>query len=738
MIVLTFASISYLTGAILTGLCSYFLLFRRDKLETTLQLGWIFLFCSILQISFLLGTSLYYQTSFLHRWIALPCVFLICTHLLNYFYLLHPQASPRFSRILIGSGYAFSFGILIFHIVRTLGGNSTYSFSGSVFEIIQHTDEKLIAWILILYLSGILIFGGIRAFQAYRIDLKLLALSIWVPFLLLLGTTIAFHAKEIAFPIERAFALSFWNPILLTALFLTWLVHLRASGEAFTLRTPLLLGILLLLLFVFQGSSWLFLQPGLDSFRDTIKERQKAEDLPKNSYTVTVQDSPGFPAGTFGESDLSLFSETRKDLILSFLWDKPKEISQEYPAYEKAAEDLNKVAKNSKEFEEKLLSLSKELEPYRRKVEHLREKGFKESVILLLNPEGHKKILSIYLQVLSGKVRNSPAEGDSLKILVLDQMREIVPDGEPRFRRIIGTQAEYYYSIIQKSPGKTSAKEIGIPYSDYLKFQTGLLLKPLIAFLLCLILFGIGSYWFLSYLVFLPLDRLYSGLELVTEGDLNRELGAEAWDEIGSIADQFNRMIQAMRNSMDNLLSGTNENPNKSEGAVSSMTRAKNDFSASISELPDRQYSLQELFQQVKATSSPDQLKAILMQLESMPGGSNRSKLILKTALKLKDYRRALHSVETLLEFGKSDPELLFLSSYCHKKIGEYEKAIELAEQTQEISPQHSQNRLHLAELYYLSGNLEKATQLATKIRMEEGPSPTLSKLLNAIEKKSG
>ncbi|WP_039948443.1 tetratricopeptide repeat protein [Leptospira fainei] len=709
MTVLTFASVCYLTGFIVSGLCAFFLLSPKEKLESTVHLGWVFLYFALMQLAFLVGTSFFYPISFLHRWISIPSAILACTHLLAYFYFLNPQSSHKSGRSLLTGGFLLALGSLILHVLRTVPFPPSYDFSGNVFDVIRLGDERILAWILSSYLGAALILGAVRAFQAPRADIKLMAVSLWVPFLLLFGTTLLFHTKEIAIPIDRAMALSFWNPLFLTALFIAWLVHLRASGEAFSVRNPLILGIILLLLFVFQGSSWLFLQPGLDSLRETVSERQKAEDLSPKSYTFTVQEASGFNSGVSGGLDPSLFTETKRDLILSFIWENPQLLMHEFPAYSEAGKNWI----GNPEYSEKLIGLSKDLEKIRKKIKNLPEKELKEEAIAILNPDGRDATLAQYLKVLSGIVKNSPAEGESLRELILDQSRELVPDGEPRFRKIPGTEEKYYYSLIQKSPGKTQAKETGIPYKDYLAFETKLLAKPLLAFLLCLFLFGIGIHAFLSFIIFHPLERLYSGLELATEGDLERELRAEAWDEIGSLADQFNRMIQSIRSAAAN------------ETGISGHHSVFKDS------------SWKETLQRIKLAHSPKELGQILTELESLPSSDpNRSKLILKAALKAKDYQRAYLAAEAIRALGTNDPEVIFLTSYCLKKLGNRKEAIRLAEKVRSENPRHSQNRLHLAELYFLEGRLAEAQDIAVEIQTDEGVSPTLTKLLNAIEKK--
>lgn len=710
MAVLTFASVSYLTGFILTGLCSLFLLLKKEKLESTRHLGWIFLFGALLEFSYLCGTSFFHPLSFLHRWVSLPATFLLFAHLGSYFYLLNPQSSERNGRILLGAGYALALAILVFHIVGTILGNPSYDFAGGTFDVIHRGDERILAYTGIFYLFIILGFGAWRAFQAHRNDVKLMALSLWVPFLLLFGTTILFHFREIAFPIDRAVANSFWNPIFLIALFLAWLVHLRASGESFSLRVPLLIGITLLLLFVFQGSSWLFLQPSLESFRSTVEERQKAEDLPAGSYTLSVQDGGGFGLSVSGGLDPSVFQESKRELILSFLWESPSAISKEFPAYSKLGESLQGTEK----YSENLIQFSKGLEKFRRKIRNLREKNLRENLLEVLVAKEKEEKLFQFLKIVSGSVRNSSLEGEPLRAFVLDQIRELVPEGEPRFRRISGIFPEYYYSIIHLSPGKTQAKEIGIPLKDYLAFETGLLKKPVLAFLLCLLLFGISTNAFISFFLLHPLERLYSGLELATEGDLQRELHPEAWDEIGSLADQFNRMIESVRSG--NTVENWSSSPQKNSGGG----------------------TWRDFLERINSAYSNGELREIIFDLKTNGDSSPQiAKLIVKAGLKAKDYESAYNAAKELHSTGVvSDPEMLFILSYCAKKKGDLDEAIRLSEELRELLPKHQQNRLHLAEMYYHSERFSEAMDLAVEIRKEEGASPVVTKLLNAIEKK--
>lgn len=616
----------------------------------------------------------------------------------------------------MGAGYFLALSILVLHIIGTIFSKPVYDFGGGVYDVIHRPNERVIFWFGIFYVSLILLFGAWRGFQAHRSDVQLMALSFWVPFLLLLGTTILFHLKEIAYPLDRAIGLSFWNPIFLTALFLAWLIHLRASGEAFSLRSPILLGIILLLVFVFQGSSWLFLQPGLESFNETVKERLKAQDLSPDSYLLSVQDNDGFVLTASGGLETSLFAESKRDLILSFIWNNPSSLNKEFPSYAKVAESL----KGSDKYSENLIGFSKYLEKFRKKIRNLPPKDLRDRILEQISPDGKEEKLALFLKILSGSVRNSSAEGEALRSFVLDQMRELVPEGEPRFRRIQGiTMGEYYYSVIQKSPGKTQIKEIGIPYQEFLAFETGLLKKPVLAFLICLLLFAIAINSFFSFFVIQPLDRLYSALELATEGDLQRELHPEAWDEIGSLADQFNRMIQSIR---------TEESPEYSSFSQNEPVSRPSGVISSWKEISDR----------IKKTSSVSELRKFLSDLQgSHESHPVRSKLILKLGLKIKDYQTAYLAAQELREMGiVKDPEMLFILSYCAKKTGDIQEAIRLSEELRSIAQSHTQNNLHLADMYYHTNRLDEAKDLAIQIRKEQGPSAAVTKLLNAIEKK--
>lgn len=107
------------------------------------------------------------------------------------------------------------------------------------------------------------------------------------------------------------------------------------------------------------------------------------------------------------------------------------------------------------------------------------------------------------------------------------------------------------YRYIQ--PNKNKMTIVGYSYESYRKYIHNLTINSLYVFLIGLFLFLIGIPFLLSRTLSEPLKELLSGVKRVEEGELNTIVKIKYQDEIGYLAQSFNKMVDSIKDSKQKL-----------------------------------------------------------------------------------------------------------------------------------------------------------------------------------------
>jgi len=93
-------------------------------------------------------------------------------------------------------------------------------------------------------------------------------------------------------------------------------------------------------------------------------------------------------------------------------------------------------------------------------------------------------------------------------------------------------------------------------------------------------------------------------------------------------------------------------------------------------------------------------------------GGGSSSKLSdAKQAIKKEDYDAAIKELNRLNETESGDADVLNLLGYSHRKLEDFDKALDYYKQALNADPKHKGAHEYLGELYLQTNQLEKAEE---------------------------
>ncbi len=131
----------------------------------------------------------------------------------------------------------------------------------------------------------------------------------------------------------------------------------------------------------------------------------------------------------------------------------------------------------------------------------------------------------------------------------------------------------------------------------------------------------------------------------------------------------------------------------------------------------------------------------ILTEARSLDDLNRRAiKLLARAYIKMGRFDLALAQAEDYAYIAPGDTDMIFLASYCNRKLKNYSHAADYGERVRLRNPGDTRNLAHLAEVYIRMGNRERARELieqALNLEPDHERSQKLREKLNASSAKS-
>ncbi|TGK05397.1 serine/threonine-protein phosphatase [Leptospira langatensis] len=126
---------------------------------------------------------------------------------------------------------------------------------------------------------------------------------------------------------------------------------------------------------------------------------------------------------------------------------------------------------------------------------------------------------------------------------------------------------------------------------------------------------------------------------------------------------------------------------------------------------------VQNLSAKAKGFLKNKELTNAIRVIEEALGLSPENQVLKRDLIRLhyrnNDHQKACRYLETYVEENPGDTDMIYIASFCFKKIGNFTKSLELAERVQLRNPGIPANLVHIADLNFKLGRPEKAAHYA-------------------------
>jgi len=111
------------------------------------------------------------------------------------------------------------------------------------------------------------------------------------------------------------------------------------------------------------------------------------------------------------------------------------------------------------------------------------------------------------------------------------------------------------------------------------------------------------------------------------------------------------------------------------------------------------------------------------------------ARLLVQTALKLKDYARVFKYSREVFRKNPEDSKYIYLASLSAKVNKNFKDSIDLGERFRLRDPENINNLINLADAYRLSGNMERAEKMSNEVLRQDSTNENARKILALINK---
>ncbi len=573
-----FYSFGTLLVTIFTVFLAIFYLTLKNKSESTFHLGLAFFYLSLFNFGYFYAACFYHPDAAYHRWFTGGFILPAILHFGQFFFYFPKNTHPKVAKIALYVQYAIALLVVTIFIFVTSKSGKKFHFTGHYWDFDAEPISKFLAIMIMLYsLVNFLVTGIWRAFTCEgkeKAAVLLMVLSMTVAALLPNYTNIASRDGLM----ERSTYLLSLVLSFVSGFFLISIVYINTTIDRTSFMVKIVGVSLVTIMLIMQVVS-LYTMKDQDSDYDTTKIDQINRIIHSNEYFQEAEFAISYDLNTnqwkkiYYSDVLNLDLETiRLDLLNTAIYEKIAQLPNdnfanslkltlnqthpEFAGYRNAILEFIESNANleSKELKEKLLQYISVLNTYgfviNNKLSTLGEKDFCKNTIKLL--ESQKKILPVSRIILT-KIQDCKWDGKELTFAHRKEIGKFFRHFKPSLaRHYRGSKHDAYsqrhfVSYTQYDLHRNIAYEIGFSYLGYRSHIHKVAENQQI--ILIIVILGILTLYplFFKGALLSPLDLLLKGVEKVNNGSLVVQVPVVVQDEIGFLADSFNRMVVSIR-----------------------------------------------------------------------------------------------------------------------------------------------------------------------------------------------
>ncbi|PJE03776.1 MAG: serine/threonine protein phosphatase [Leptospira sp.] len=576
-ILFNYFSFGSLLVSIIILLIGTFFLSLKDKTKSTFHLGIACILLGIFNFGYFLGAFLYHPIGAYHRWITGGLILPAIIHFGQFLLRWPNNENKRRALTLLIVEYAITTIVLILFVYSTLNSEYKYHFTAHHWDFNAEDASKYLGIMIGLFsLINFVIFPGWRMIFKLTGRNRILHLAYVLSFLVATIVPATFNVLSRDGAMERATYLTSLVLCFYFAFFLITIIFINTSTEKTTFMIKIVGISLVTVMLIFEQLGFIYNQEKEDSYdKISISRIQKilSDVNSKNSASYIIRYSLddnklSFPKYT---NDMNLdLPMIQTDMENSRIFEEIKKLDSS-----NFRNNIQAIIGNtSREFEGYKLSILN----YLKENKDLSDADLKESMtsyFVKLNQatfvasnkigdydvptfcEKAEKYISttkgleFFQEAIHHQLTNCNWNGQAitpveLRDKVLQYFRYFKSAETRHYRKNTENTAHYVAFMVYNDKQKLM-EEVGFPYIDYRKDMNRTAVKEMglmfVALFVLLVLFPL----FFKISLGTPLNELLSGVEKVNEGDLEAKVPIHVRDEIGFLADSFNKMVTSIK-----------------------------------------------------------------------------------------------------------------------------------------------------------------------------------------------
>jgi tetratricopeptide (TPR) repeat protein/HAMP domain-containing protein len=614
---LNFYSFGTLLVTIFTALFAIFFLSLSNKSKSTFHLGLAFLFLSLFNLGYLFASSYYDPGAAYHRWMTVGFILPAILHF-GQFFLNYPRNThPRMARLILRIQYAIAITTTIIFIYVTTQSGKKFHFTGHYWDFDAEPVSKLVAVMIILFSIGNFLITGIwRAYTCQGKERRVILLMVFAMLIAAIVpnyTNIASRDGQL----ERSTYLLSLVVCFVLGFFMISIIYINSTKDRTSFMAKIVSITVVTMMFIMQSLSMIIMKDQ-DRDYDASKKDQMERVFASNHFFNDVEfiisfdlEKHSFGKSNYHESiniDLDL---VQIDLQNTVIYDKIGKIPGEnfrndlltllqssHPEFNGYKNSILSFMEQHKETE--ALLLKAELLKYfnelnqltfvvTNKLSTIGNENFCADALKLLNSQ--KKAIH-FTNILKGSLEACNWKGEQVELGYIRHevnkfFRYFKPSLSRHYRKSMHSSESqrHFVSFSYYDQYRNKVYEFGFSYNGYrTQIHEQASIQHLILIIVVLGIMGFYPLFFRGSLLN-PLQSLLNGVEKVNNGNLVVEVPVKVQDEIGFLADSFNRMVVSIRSARRELQNYTDTLEEK----VKERTKEVEDKMGEVQKLKEQQ-----------------------------------------------------------------------------------------------------------------------------------------------------
>lgn len=612
-----FYSFGTLLVTIFTSLFATFFLTLPNKSKSTFHLGLAFFFLSLFNLGYLVASSYYHPNAAYHRWLTGGFILPSILHFGQFYFYYPRNTHPRAARMALRIQYFIAILTVLVFVFVTAQSGKKFHFTGHYWDFDAELASKLLAVMIILFsVANFIVTGVWRAFTVKGKERRVIFLMVFA--MCVAGfvpnyTNIASRDGQL----ERATYLLSLVICFVLGFFMISIVYINSTRDKTSFMAKIVSITMVTVMLILQALSVI-----------TMKDQDIDYDIAKQEHIERIIKSKEY----FSEVEFILQLDIEKDQLKETQYHSSINLNLNQIRIDLRNTSLyDRISHlSSQGFRESLLIVLKSTHP--------EFSGYKNSILAFLeaNPDKEGNLLkeqlfqyidelNLLAFIVSNKMRSvsdSNLCSGALSLLksqkkfihfsniIQEKMEGCLWEGkeiEPSlYRQEINKYFRYFKPSLSRhyrnsnhsydsqrhfvsysyfDPYRNIVSEVGFSYLGYRthidKLATN---QQIILILVVFVIIGLYPLFFRGSLIN-PLKTLLNGVEKVNKGNLVVEVPVKVQDEIGFLADSFNRMVVSIRSARRELQNYTDTLEEK----VKERTKEVEDKMGEVQKLKEQQ-----------------------------------------------------------------------------------------------------------------------------------------------------